>query len=84
MSFFILVLNQAIVSPELQPNIPVWQVEDRLLHESLMNFPKVHSAVFPATSGTCGIERQDVSVYKLLQVWSCSVNLCNEDVFFRP
>ncbi|XP_078373747.1 spatacsin-like isoform X3 [Oculina patagonica] len=60
-------LSQAIISSESQPNIPVWQVEDKLLHESLMNFPKVHSAVFPVTSGTCGIERQDVSVYKLLQ-----------------
>ncbi len=81
---FISKLNQAIISSESQPDIPVWQVEDKLLHESLMNFPKVHSAVFPVTSGSCGIERQDVSVYKLLQVWSCCVNSCNDDAYFCP
>lgn len=59
---------QAIISSDSQPNIPVWQVEDKLMHESLASFPKVHSAVFPVTSGSCGIERQDVSVYRLLQV----------------
>ena len=38
------------------------------MHESLTNFPKVHAALFPTTSGSCGSERQDVSVYRLLQV----------------
>ena len=80
---FILELDQAIISSESQPNIPVWQVEDKLLHESLMNFPKVHSAVFPVTSGTCGIERQDVSVYKLLQVLGSSVYLFEVSAYFR-
>lgn len=70
-------LHQAIISSESQLSIPVWQVEDQLMHESLMEFPKVHSALFPVTSGSCGIECQDVSVYRLLQVCSWCGNFSN-------
>lgn len=63
------------MSSESQPNIQVWQVDDKLLHTSLMRFPKVQSAVFPITSGAFGLEQQDVSVYRLLQVCSLSCRL---------
>lgn len=56
------------MSSESQSNISVWQVEEKVLHDSLLSFPKVHSAVFPVSSGGLGIECQDVSVYRLLQV----------------
>ncbi|XP_068741533.1 spatacsin-like isoform X2 [Montipora capricornis] len=60
--------SQSIVSAESQTNTQIWQVDEKLLHSSLMRFPKLQSALMPtATSGAFGMEQQDVSVYRLLQ-----------------